>query len=107
VVRVLTVLVLVALTGCALERLEDDALDRRASAVAATRPTSTTPVVAAYCQWLERCGASEMRRDECWMRVAPDACDADLASMCRGEIDAMTCRDGLSVRCDECFAETN
>jgi hypothetical protein len=97
------VLVLVGLTGCALDRIEDDVLDRRASAVAATRPTSSTPVVVGYCQWLERCNASEARRDECWMRIAPDACGAELGDMCRGELAQMTCRDGLSERCDACF----
>lgn len=97
------VIVLFVLSGCALDRLEDDIQDRRASSAAGARPKTSALVVSSYCQWLERCNASEARRGECWMRVTADACDPELARMCRGEIDQMPCNDRLSVRCESCF----
>lgn len=98
-------LLLLSLSACALSRVEDDVTRREQQKTEASRPKATYAVLTAYCQWLEKCNASEFRRDECWMRNPKDACEPELARMCQGEIDLMPCNDRLSVRCEPCFAD--
>jgi hypothetical protein len=91
-------LLVILLTGCALSRLEEDVGPTRVDA----SPIESS-FVHSYCRWLERCGASEDAK-KCWMMPVPDECRRELASACIGEVEQMSCTDGLSVRCEGCFA---
>lgn len=90
----------IVLSGCALQRLEEGIASRQSSPL----PIESS-FVHSYCRWLERCSASEESREKCWMMPVPDACRRELASACMGEVDQMSCNDGLSIRCEPCFGD--